>query len=456
MDCGACGKPISLTAKFCGKCGAPVKRPAAAAEQDTQASSLLQATLTDIPPPAEASANTLHEVEDLVLTLDVAPSSVEHASLLKIDLDLMAHPQDETTDHKVAAQPPLATKSEDTVKPETAKVSAEQKSESIKPDAVVAEVEVDKSLSGDASHPKTLLAVDSEWLADREQAESGIKKLLDKHTQMLDFLSLNSQQISHLQSLPNPAEALLKQVIDRQNQLTDQLAEIKVQLSQAPSAGVIKLPEEFKLSLDKQKIELQKYFSQNITLNAANVESSNQEILARIESLMAENTQSAKTLESNLAPMSAAVNELKTKLQAISKKVDETAAKSAKATKSSQDDTEGSGGFIIFVIGLLCGLTVVLSSLAIYNFLSRETSPAAHTSHDAATGESDAGHDKPAHGESGHDAPAHDAPSHGEPAHGESAHGEPAKDAQSKEDSGHGASSSHDKPASGSSKPKSH
>ena len=26
MDCVACGKPISITAKFCGKCGAPVKR----------------------------------------------------------------------------------------------------------------------------------------------------------------------------------------------------------------------------------------------------------------------------------------------------------------------------------------------------------------------------------------------------------------------------------------------
>jgi hypothetical protein len=28
---------------------------------------------------------------------------------------------------------------------------------------------------------------------------------------------------------------------------------------------------------------------------------------------------------------------------------------------------------MIFIIGLLCGLTVVLSSLAIYNFLSHET-----------------------------------------------------------------------------------
>ena len=445
MDCGACGKPISLTAKFCGKCGAPVKRPAPAPEQDTQAASVLQATLADLPPPPEASAETVHEVEDLVLTLDVAPASVEHASLLKIDLDLLVHPQDESTEHKHAAEQPVAAKPEDTVKPETAKVSAELKSEPVKPEPVVVQVEANKTLPADASHPKTLLAVDSEWLADREHADSQIKQLLDKHTQMLDFLSLNSQQISHLQSMPDPTEALLKQVIDRQNQLTEQLAEVKSQLSQAPSAAVIKLPDEFKLSLEKQKIELQKYFSQNITLNAANLESSNQEMLARIEGLMAENTQAAKTLESNLAPVSAAVNELKTKLQAISKKVDETAAKSAKASQSSPDDTEGSGGFIIFVIGLLCGLTVVLSSLAIYNFLSREIAPAANTSHEAASGEAETGHDKPAQAEAGREAPAHDASSHAEAAHG----------APAKEDSGHGASS-HDKPASDSSKSKSH
>jgi len=451
MDCGACGKPISLTAKFCGKCGAPVKRPAAAAEQDTQASSQLQATLADIPPHPEVSTNKAKEVEDLVLTLDVAPLNVEHASLLRIDLDLAGPSQQATNELQPVANHPVMINSEATAQTEAVSTVPELVSASVKPGVVVNEHETDQTLNADTPLSKTLLAVDSEWLADREHADSQIKQLLDKHTQMLDFLSLNSQQISHLQSLPNPTEALLKQVIDRQNQLAEQLVAVKTQLSQAPSAGVLKLPEEFKLSLDKQKIELQKYFSQNITQNAANVESSHQEMLARIERLMAENTQSAKTLESNLAPLSESVTELKTKLQALSKKVDETAAKSPKTTKSSQDDTEGSGGFIIFVIGLLCGLTVVLSSLAIYNFLSRETAPVTNTSHDVAPAEADAGHDKPAHVDAGHEAPAHDAPAHGEPSHGESAHGEPAK-----EDSGHGASSSHDKPASGSSKPKNH
>jgi hypothetical protein len=426
MDCGACGKPISLTAKFCGKCGAPVKRPAAAAEQDTQASSQLQATLADIPPHPEVSTNTAKEVEDLVLTLDVAPLNVEHASLLRIDLDLPGPSQQATNELQPVANHPVMINSEATAQTEAVSTVPELVSASVKPGVVVNEHETDQTLNVDTPLSKTLLAVDSEWLADREQADSQIKQLLDKHTQMLDFLSLNSQQISHLQSLPNPTEALLKQVIDRQNQLAEQLVAVKTQLSQAPSAGVLKLPEEFKLSLDKQKIELQKYFSQNITQNAANVESSHQEMLARIERLMAENTQSAKTLESNLAPLSKSVTELKTKLQALSKKVDETAAKSPKTTKSSQDDTEGSGGFIIFVIGLLCGLTVVLSSLAIYNFLSREPAPAAKSAHDAAPTAADAGHEAPAHG------------------------------ASAKEDSGYGASS-HDKPASdSSSKAKSH
>ena len=234
--------------------------------------------------------------------------------------------------------------------------------------------------------------------------------------------------------------------MERQTQLAAQLHTLQEQLRIPPEPVVIKLPDEFKLTLEKQRIELQKSFGQNIAQNATNVEAANQQTLARIEELMAENTQAAKTLESNLAPLSASVNELKTKLQAIGKKVDETAAKSARTSNLKQEDsTEGSGGFIIFVIGLLCGLTVVLSSLAIYNFLSREVAPAAKDGHEAAA--VDAGHDKPAHGEA-----AHDAPAHGEPAHAAPAHAAPAK-----EDAGHGSASSHDKPASdSSSKAKSH
>jgi DNA repair exonuclease SbcCD ATPase subunit len=403
---------------------------------------LQQATLADLPTEPDVSAKTVKEVEDLVLTLDVAPANAEHASMLKIDLDLLEQNQEDAhtkTEAEAAAKP------SDTATPAPAQAESAPEPEPAQTETVVSH-ETARPVTATANDSKTVLGVDSEWLADREHAESQIMQLLDKHTQMLDFLSLNSQQISHLQSLPAPTDALLQEVIQRQSELTQQLEAVKAQLSQAPEAAVIKLPDEFKLSLEKQKIELQKYFSQNIAQNSANVEAANQETLASIQAMLAENTQSAKTLESNLAPLSQSVNELKTKLQAISKKVDEAATKTAKVAKSSQDDTEGSGGFIIFVIGLLCGLTVVLSSLAIYNFLSRDAAPSAKTSHDATSAEADAGHEKPAHGDAGHEAPVHDAPAHGEPSHG----------APAKEDGGHGASSSHDKPASDSSKPKSH
>ena len=439
MDCVACGKPISLTAKFCGKCGAPVKRSAPAPAEDNPNASLLQTTLADLPPEPVPAAKTVKEVEDLVLTLDVAPANAEHASMLKIDLDLIVNQQEEAHQQSEIKQSPAATDTAETRQPEPAHTATGSPLSPAQPEPVV-EHETARPVAAAASDSKTLMAVDAEWLTHRENAESQIKQLLDKHTQMLDFLSLNSQQISHLQSLPDPTEGLLKQVIERQAQLTEQLDAVKAHLSQAQGAAVIKLPDEFKLSLEKQKIELQKYFSQNIAQNTENVAAANQETLAGIQALLAENTQSAKTLESHLAPLSQSVNELKTKLLAISKKVDDAASTTAKVAKSSQDDTEGSGGFIIFVIGLLCGLTVVLSSLAIYNFLSREPAPAAKSAHDAAPAEADAGHDKPAHGDAGHEAPAH----------GDSAHGAPAK-----EDSGHGAAS-HDKPASDSSKPKSH
>jgi hypothetical protein len=310
-----------------------------------------------------------------------------------------------------------------------------------KPAVVEHETVSPAQASSTASSTAQGSAVPAEWLAAREQSESDIKQLLEKNSQLLDFISLNSQQLSHFQSLPNPTEQLLREMMERQTQLAAQLHALQEQLRIPPEPVVIKLPDEFKLTLEKQRIELQKSFGQNIAQNATNVEAANQQTLARIEELMAENTQAAKTLESNLAPLSASVNELKTKLQAIGKKVDETAAKTAKATSLKQEDsTEGSGGFIIFVIGLLCGLTVVLSSLAIYNFLSREVAPAAKDGHEAAA--VDAGHDKPAHGEAAHDAPAH---------------GEPAHAAPAKEDAGHGSTSSHDNPASdNSSKAKSH
>ena len=409
MECGACGKPISLTAKFCGKCGAPVKRPAPVAAEETANAPLLQAAIADIPADTESNEKkSAAEVEDLVLTMDIPQPASEHASMLKIDLDLMVKAQDDTSKPMAAAKPIVV--EHKTVSPAQA-----------------------LSTDSSAAHGS---AVPAEWLAAREKSENDIKQLLEKNSQLLDFISLNSQQLSHFQSLPNPTEQLLREMMERQTQLAAQLHTLQEQLRIPPEPVVIKLPDEFKLTLEKQRIELQKSFGQNIAQNATNVEAANQQTLARIEELMAENTQAAKTLESNLAPLSASVNELKTKLQAIGKKVDETAAKSAKTSNLKQEDsTEGSGGFIIFVIGLLCGLTVVLSSLAIYNFLSREVAPAAKDGHEAAA--VDAGHDKPAHGEATHDEPAHAAPA--------------------KEDAGHGSASSHDKPASdSSSKAKSH
>lgn len=414
MECGACGKPISLTAKFCGKCGAPVKRPAPVAAEETANAPLLQAAIADIPADTESNEKkSAAEVEDLVLTMDIPQPASEHASMLKIDLDLALEAQDDTS---------KPVKEDKQVVVEHEPVSPAQ------------------ALSTDSSAEHGS-AVPAEWLAAREKSESDIKQLLEKNSQLLDFISLNSQQLSHFQSLPNPTEQLLRDMMERQTQLAAQLHTLQEQLRIPPEPVVIKLPDEFKLTLEKQRIELQKSFGQNIAQNATNVEAANQQTLARIEELMAENTQAAKTLESNLAPLSTSVNELKTKLQAIGKKVDETAAKTAKASNLKQEDsTEGSGGFIIFVIGLLCGLTVVLSSLAIYNFLSREVAPAAKDGHEAAA--VDAGHDKPAHGEAAHDAPAH---------------GEPAHAAPAKEDAGHGSASSHDKPASdSSSKAKSH
>ena len=414
MECGACGKPISLTAKFCGKCGAPVKRPAPVAAEETANAPLLQAAIADIPAATESNEKkSAAEVEDLVLTLDIPQPVSEHASMLKIDLDLALEAQDDTSKPVKEDKPVVVEHT--TVSPAQA-----------------------LSTDSSAAHGS---AVPAEWLAAREKSESDIKQLLEKNSQLLDFISLNSQQLSHFQSLPNPTEQLLREMMERQTQLAAQLHTLQEQLRIPPEPVVIKLPDEFKLTLEKQRIELQKSFGQNIAQNATNVEAANQQTLARIEELMAENTQAAKTLESNLAPLSASVNELKTKLQAIGKKVDETAAKSARTSNLKQEDsTEGSGGFIIFVIGLLCGLTVVLSSLAIYNFLSREVAPAAKDGHEAAA--VDAGHDKPAHGEAAHDAPAH---------------GEPAHAAPAKEDAGHGSASSHDKPASdSSSKAKSH
>ncbi|NCV63921.1 MAG: hypothetical protein EBW49_08435, partial [Betaproteobacteria bacterium] len=118
-------------------------------------------------------------------------------------------------------------------------------------------------------------------------------------------------------------------------------------------------------------------------------------------------------MEKNMAPITQTVTDMKTRLQSVSKKIDDVSTQSKKAaSNASSDSTEGSGGFILFIIGLLCGLTVVLSSLAIYNFLSHEVSSSSKAAHD----EPAADHGKPS---TGHDeaAPAaHDTANHDKPA----------------------------------------
>jgi len=386
MECGACGKPISLTAKFCGKCGAPVKR-SVAAEADASTPPLFQATSNEQSTPTEATtAAASAEVQDLVLTLETPTPLTEHASLLGIDLNLV----------------PTVNALERTGLPEM------QKAESATP------------------VPQLVQPLSPVWLERWEQANESIQQKLEKHSQLLDFISLNSQQLSHLQTLPNPTEQLLRKLIDSQGQIVEQLNEMQTQFQAPAQTAVLRLPDEFKLTLEKQKIELQKYFSQNVAQNSANIESTSQQTLYRIEALMAANAESAKKLEGHLSPLSQSVTELKTKIQEISKKQESAANKPVKVqSQMPQDSTEGSGGFIIFVIGLLCGLTVVLSSLAIYNFLSRDTGTPVKSAHEAAT---------PATAE--HDEPKHDAPANDEPAHS--------------------AASSQDKPASDSSKAKSH
>ena len=77
---------------------------------------------------------------------------------------------------------------------------------------------------------------------------------------------------------------------------------------------------------------------------------------------------------------------------------------------------------MVFVIGMLCGLTVVLSSLAIYNFLSHDSSASdsGAKGHDKAATESPSkGHEKtPAESSTkGQDKDAHESSAHSKPAH---------------------------------------
>lgn len=341
MDCVACGKAISITAKFCGKCGAPVKRSDAVVTDAAVNDDSLNVALVDAAPPAvedrvapsptpeiveQAPSN--HEVDDLVLTMEL-PAEADHASMLKIDLNL----------------------------PDTSPPNA---------------------------------------------APSEIQQMLEKQSHLLDFIALASQQLTHVQSQPSPLEPVLKEVMALQHALSTKLDQVKASIDKPQAEVAVRMPDEFRLLLEKQKIELLKAFNQNVAQNTANIEAVYKDTATKIESLLQANAATAQAMEKQISPISQAVTDLKSRLQAVSKKIDDVSSPAKKTTSAaSADSTEGSSGFILFIIGLLCGLTVVLSSLAIYNFLSHEVNSNAKTSGHESTasdhGNSSAGHTDSAH-----------------------------------------------------------
>lgn len=380
MDCVACGKPISITAKFCGKCGAPVKRSEAPASQVPDEQPTLQAVQsqsTNETPTQEVVAHitATETVDDLVIQLDL-PEVTDHASLLKIDLNLPTETKQ---------------KASSTVQHEATAVTLNLSEEPVT-----------------ASTPSPSLDL---WQA--EQAE--IKQMLEKQSHLLDFISLASQQQAHVQSQPSPLEPLLKEIITLQNSLSDKLEAVKQSVDRPQAEVTVRMPDEFKLMLEKQKIELLKAFSQNVAQNTANIEAVYKDTTAKIESLLEATAAAAQAMEKNMAPITQTVTDMKARLQTVSKKIDDVSTQSKKVASSvSSDSSEGSGGFILFIIGLLCGLTVVLSSLAIYNFLSHEvssTSKAAHDQPNEDHGKPSGGHDEAApseHETANHDKPATD------------------------------------------------
>jgi len=360
MDCVACGKPISITAKFCGKCGAPVKRQEAilgdAVVHEEHAAAPVEPSKL---PETVAPIPETNSVDDLVLTM-ASPADVDHASLLEIDLNL---PTDS----------PHISESGDS------------------PDASYATSAVPQTVPDAVVDPESLAL----WQAD--QAE--IKQMLIKQSHLLDFISLASQQQAHVQSQPSPIEPVLRDVLTLQTSLLAKLGKVEECVDKPQAEVTVRMPEEFKLMLEKQKIELLKAFSQNVAQNTANIETVYKDTTAKIESLLQANAATAQAMEKNMAPITQTVTDMKSRLLAVSKKIDDVSTQSKKtAASSAGDSTEGSGGFILFIIGLLCGLTVVLSSLAIYNFLSHEVSSNAKSAQETPAAEhskSLSGHDEP-------------------------------------------------------------
>lgn len=243
-------------------------------------------------------------------------------------------------------------------------------------------------------------AVDPERLKLLEQTQHDIKKTLEKHSLLLDFISLTSQQQSHQQTQPDPLEPLVTQVAQQQTSLQSQLTQLAALMSRNEvQQHSQRMPEEFKLQLEKQKIEIHKLMAQSLAQNNENLKDEQHEVIEHLEKRIEAYHQAAQqSLEKNMGALASGMSELKTQLQPIQKKA--TDKPSAKTMSSSDANSDG-GSFMIFVIGLLCGLTVVLSSLAIYNFLSHEP-PKADTpsksdhadKHDAPTDKHEAPADK--------------------------------------------------------------
>jgi len=369
MDCAACGKTLSVTAKFCGKCGAPVKRPSKGLDSDaSQAQPSL--ALVQSEDPAEAvmpetspqvsktdATRTLTypdrpEEDELVIPLAPDSTALEDQTLLNIDLNLV---------------PP----------------------------------------EGPVAHSGASWSEDLAWVHRIEMHQQELKKTLEKHSLLLDFISLASQQQSHQQAQPDPNETLLHNLIEQQTQFAVQLAELQNHWqSHAVSGNPARIPEEFKLLLEKQKIEIQKSFSQNVAQNSENLAFAHEAEMLKVQEMLKANTVAAEGIEKKLAPLIQSVNDLKTKVQALVKKADDSSPARSKSGTKDEATGEG-GGFMIFIIGMLCGLTVVLSSLAIYNFLSHSSlaSPAAKGQDKAAVESGDKAHDKAApqsHGKPDH------------------------------------------------------
>jgi len=366
MDCVACGKPISITAKFCGKCGAPVKR----STKLTEAALIDEKSVELTAAPAETKP-----VDEMSFTL----SPPEHmADMREIDLELAPTPSQ-------------------TVTPAYAEPEVNIPAPPVAPS--------DITPAPTSSVKETIPSIDHDRLKAVEQTQQEIKKTLEKHSLLLDFISLTSQQQNHQQTQPDPLEPLVSQVAEQQTNLQSQLTQLAALFSQNEAQQYSqRMPDEFKLQLEKQKIEIHKLLAQSMAQNNENLKDDQHEVIEHLEKRVDAYHQAAQqSLEKNMGALASGMSELKAQLQAVQKK---TAEKSSPKSMSSADSDSDGGSFMIFVIGLLCGLTVVLSSLAIYNFLS----------HEPAKTEPQAKHDSAGHGDTTDSHAASPADKHSEPA----------------------------------------